>query len=57
MKIDVNPSDVIGIALKKFIEYKDIEVTDEEVKKFVKLLFNDEEFNDAISKIIKITNK
>lgn len=57
LKIDVNPSDIVGITLSKFIKYKKIDLSSEEVQKFVKLLLQDEEFIEASKKIVTINNK
>lgn len=57
LKIDVNPSDLVGIVLSKFIEYKQLDLNSEELQKFVKLLLNDEEFIEASKKIVTINNK
>lgn len=55
--VDVNPSDVIGITLGKFIEYKDIDITEEELRDFIKMLSKDEELKEAITEMIKFEQK
>ena len=52
-RIDI--SEVVGIVIKKVLEYKKIEgFTEEEFKEFWEKLKNDEEFLNAYKNIVKV---
>lgn len=55
--VDVNPSYVIGITLRKFIEYKNVNIAKEELNDFTKMLLKDEELKKAITEMVKFERK